>query len=291
MLRPDLLEPRTIAEAVHALSRPGAMALAGATDLIPALRRAEIRPRLLVNLKRLRSLTGVRRIRAGIRIGALTLVADLLECDLVAEYAPLLAEVAAGFGSPQIRNVATIGGNLCTAAPSADLALPLLALDTQAEVRGPEGVRRMEICEFFRGANKTALRRGELLTALVVPSAPARSGTGYAKLTGRQAMDLALAAAAAAVCLGADGKTCEQARLALGAVAPVPMCARRAESLLAGRPLTPGLIQEAAAAAAAEARPVTDLRASAEYRRDMVAVLARRALEQAACRAAGGLVR
>jgi CO/xanthine dehydrogenase FAD-binding subunit len=121
MLRPDIVEPSTIKDALQALSRPGAVPLAGATDLIPALRKGEIKPRLLVNLKQLPDASGIRRTRAGIRIGALTPLADLLESKLIAKNCPLLIEVARDFGSPQIRSLATVGGNLCNAAPSADL--------------------------------------------------------------------------------------------------------------------------------------------------------------------------
>ena len=140
MTLPELVEPRTIEDALAALAQPGAVPLAGATDLVPAMRRGEVKPRRLVNLKRISALVGVRRVRKGLHIGALTPVADLLTSPLIAHGCPLLAEVAADFASPQIRTLATVGGNLCNAAPSADLALPLLVLDARAEVRG-HGVR------------------------------------------------------------------------------------------------------------------------------------------------------
>jgi CO/xanthine dehydrogenase FAD-binding subunit len=285
MLRPDIVEPSTIKDALQALSRPGTVPLAGATDLIPALRKGEIKPRLLVNLKQLPDASGIRRTRAGIRIGALTPLADLLESKLIAKDCPLLVEVARDFGSPQIRSLATVGGNLCNAAPSADLALPLLVLDARVQVRGARGPRALDLCDFFRGVNKTILRRGEILTAILIPRPRVRTGAAHAKLGVRQAMDLAFAAVAAGLRLRADGRTCAQARVALGAVAPIPMRARKAEALLEGQPVTAALIRTAAAAAAAEARPVTDLRASAEYRRDMTATLAGRVLQQALRRA------
>jgi CO/xanthine dehydrogenase FAD-binding subunit len=285
MLRPDIVEPGTIKAALQALSRPGAVPLAGATDLIPAIRKGEIKPRLLVNLKQLPGASGIARTRAGIRIGALTPVADLLESEIVANDCPLLAEVARDFGSPQIRSLATVGGNLCNAAPSADLALPLLALDARLQVRAARGPRALDLCDFFRGVNKTVLRRGEILTAILIPRPRVRTGAAHAKLGVRRAMDLAFAAVAAALRLRADGRTCDQARIALGAVAPIPMRARKAEALLEGQPVTPDLIRTAADAAAAEARPITDLRASADYRRDMTATLARRVLQQALRRA------
>lgn len=285
MLRPDIVEPSTIKDALQALSRPGAVPLAGATDLIPAIRKGEIKPRLLVNLKQLPDASGIRRARTGIWIGALTPVADLLESTVIAKGCPLLVEVARDFGSPQIRSLATVGGNLCNAAPSADLALPLLVLDARVQVRGARGLRALDLCDFFRGVNKTILRRGEILAAILIPRPRVRTGAAHAKLGVRQAMDLAFAAVAAGLRLRADGRTCDQARIALGAVAPIPMRARKAEAILEGQPVTAALIRTAAAAAAAEARPVTDLRASAEYRRDMTATLAGRVLQQALRRA------
>ncbi len=288
MLRPEIIEPATVAEALRALRRTGTVPLAGATDLIPAMRKGEVRPRALVNLKCIPALAGLKRTREGLRIGALTRVADLLESAEIAALAPLLAEVAQDFGSPQIRALATVGGNLCNATPSADLALPLLVLAARAEIKGAGKAREVELCDFFRGANRTILQRGQILTAITVPRARAHTGAAHMKLCGRRAMDLAIVAAAAAVRLRGTGVICAEARIALGAVAPIPMRARAAEELLEGMPLTPALIDEAAAAAAKAARPVTDLRASAEYRRDMVRVLTARALTEALQRAQGG---
>lgn len=285
MRRPVMVEPHTLAEALQALRRPGAMPLAGATDIIPMFRRGERRPRLLVNLKRVPGLAGVRSVRGGVRVGALTSVADLLGSESLPA---LLLEAARGFGSPQIRTMATIGGNLCNATPSADLALSLLALDARLQIRGEDGPRGLDIGDFFRGPNRTALRRGEVLTAILIPKPGPRAGVGYAKLCGRRAMDLPLVGIAALLQMRADGATCARARIALGAVAPIPMRARKAEALLEGQRLTPELITKAAALAAREARPVTDLRASAKYRRDMVQALSARTLQQAFTEASKG---
>jgi CO/xanthine dehydrogenase FAD-binding subunit len=287
VLRPQMIEPRTVAEAVAALRRRGAMPLAGATDLIPALRRGLAKPTALVNLKRLPDLAGVRRGREGVRIGALTTLADLLRNPLLADTFPVLVETARDFGSPQIRTMATVGGNLCSGVPSADLAPPLLALEARVEIAGPKGERDLPLDRFFRATGRTALTRGEIVTALLLPRPPVRSGAACVKLTGRQSMDLPLVAVAAFVTLKPDGVTCRAARLALGAVGPTPMRAYEAEALLMGRHLAPEVIAEAAACAAGESRPIDDHRASAEYRRDMVPVLARRALDEAFARAGG----
>jgi CO/xanthine dehydrogenase FAD-binding subunit len=285
MRRSEIVQPETIQQAVRALQGRGAVAFAGGTDLIPAMQRGEARPQVLVNLKGLSDLRGIRRVRGGIRIGALTRVSEVLESALVAAEFPLLVAVARDFGSAQIRNLATIGGNLCNAAPSADLALPLLALDARLAIRGPGGSREIPVSEFFRGVNRPALARAEVLTAIIIPRAPARTGAAHAKLGIRQAMDLAFVSVAAALTLRTDGRKCRRVRIALGAVAPKPMRATMAEAKLEGEPLTLALLEEAAELAASECRPISDLRAGRDYRRKMTRVLVRRVLREALRRA------
>jgi carbon-monoxide dehydrogenase medium subunit len=285
MVKHEVVMAGSLEEALRALQAPGAMALAGATDVIPAMRRREISPRWLVNLKAIPELSGIRRARGCIRIGAVTKVAELLEHPLILEEAPVLAEVAAGFGSPLVRNLATVGGNLCNAAPSADLALPLLALGARVDVYDRGGRRELELCELFRGVNKTVLGRTGILVAVVVPRMPARTGAAFEKLGVRRAMDLSVVGAAAALTLGRDGRRCRRARIALGAVAPIPMLAKRAQARLEGEVITAALIKQAAAEAAGEARPISDLRASGAYRRDMVRALTARVLARALRRA------
>ena len=288
MLRPEIIEPRTVGEAVAALAgNRGAMPLAGATDLIPAIRRGLAKPRVLVNLKRVPQLAGIRRTRGGVSIGALTTIADVLKDPILMAGWPLLAETAREFGSPQIRSMATIGGNLCNATPSADFPLPLLVMEARLRIAGPEGERELPLSEFFVDANKTALAAAEIVTAVMAPKLPARTGAAFVRLGVRKAMDLPTAAVAAAVTLMPDRRRCKSARVALGAVAPAPFRARAAERVMAGNALTPELIEEAAATAAGEAKPISDLRASADYRREMTQVLVRRALAEAFARAGG----
>ena len=286
MLRPEIIEPTTLKEAVAALRRrPGAMPLAGATDLIPAMQRGTARPRVLVNLKRIPGLSGIRRVPGGVSIGALTTITDLVSSPIAARQTPLLVEVGRDFGSPQVRNLATIGGNLCNATPSADFPLALLVMDATLQIQGVRGARQLPVSDLFLGAGKTALRAGEIVISIFVPRQPPRTGWAQLKLGVRRAMDLATVGAAAAITLAADGRTCRRARVALGAVAPIPMRSPAAEAVLQQEKLTLALLREAAAAAAGEARPISDLRASAGYRREMTAVLVRRALEQALRRA------
>jgi carbon-monoxide dehydrogenase medium subunit len=285
MAQMEMLHPTSVADAVATLARRGAVALAGATDLIPSIRKREIAPRLLVNLKGIPGLSGIKRQRSEVRIGSLTTVSELLHSEIIQHDLPLLAEVAQQFASVQIRNLATIGGNLCNAAPSADLALPLLVLDARLVIRGTGRSREIAIADFFLGVNKTALRRGEILTAITVPRPRARTGTAHAKLGVRQAMDLAFVGVAAALQLAPGGRKCKSARIALGAVAPMPVRARKAEAVLEGAIITDEVIAQAAATAAAESRPISDLRASKGYRREMVEVLTRRVLREAIRRA------
>lgn len=286
MLRPEIIEPMTLKEAVAALRRhPRARPLAGATDLIPAMRRGTARPRVLVNLKRIPGLSGIRRVPGGVSIGALTTITDLLSSPIAARQTPLLVEVGRDFGSPPVRNLATIGGNLCNATPSADFPLALLVMDATLQIQGVRGARELPVSDLFLGAGKTALRAGEIVISIFVPRQPPRTGCAQLKLGVRRAMDLATVGAAAAITLAADGRTCRRARVALGAVAPIPMRSLAAEAVLQQQKLTLALLREAAAAAAGEARPISDLRASAGYRREMTAVLVRRALEQAVRRA------
>jgi carbon-monoxide dehydrogenase medium subunit len=285
MRQMDMLFPATLAEAAAALGKRGAIPLAGATDIIPAIRQGNIAPTTLVNLKSIPDLAGVRRVRGGIRIGAVTKIGDLLLDNFILTELPLMAEVARGFGSVQMRNLATIGGNICNAAPSADMALPLLVLDARLAVYSKDRTREIDIADFFLGMGKTAIRRGEILASITIPKPRGRTGAAHAKLGIRQAMDLAFVAVAGALQLSPDGRKCRSARIALGAVAPTPMRARKAEAILEGQPITDDLIAKAAAAAAAESRPITDLRASKEYRHEMVEVLTRRVLHEAVRRA------
>jgi carbon-monoxide dehydrogenase medium subunit len=195
-----------------------------------------------------------------------------------------LAIGAGLIGSVQIRNMATVGGNLCNAAPSADTAPPLLVLGAQAVIASARGERKIPLETFSLGPGQTVLQPGELLKEIVVPKPPKGSGSFYLRHTPRARMDIAVVGAAAAITLDADGKIAD-ARLALGAVAPVPMRAIKAEALLHGQRLTDELLREVGAAAAQEAQPIDDLRASAEYRRHLVSVLTQRALRGALVRA------
>lgn len=250
----DYAEPRSIGEAVDLLGRPGrSRALAGGTDLLVRLRRGAWEVDRVVNLKRIEDLRGVRGEAAWTRIGALTTLAELADSAEIARRHPILLEAALQMSSPQVRNLATVGGNLCNASPAADLAPPLLCLEAELRIAGPAGERTLPIREFFVGPGRTALKPDELLTEIRVPARAGRSA--FLKFSPRSAMDLAVVNVA---CFAADGDV----RVAVGAAGPTP---RR----------VPPSPEEAMAACA----PIDDLRASAEYRRALVRILVRRALE------------
>lgn len=272
--------PARIEEAIKFLAENGTQALpmAGGTDLIPNLKRREISPpAFVVDLK---SLPGLEEIyydpKEGLRIGALATIRSISRFGPVGEMFPSLLQAASCMASPQVRNRGTFVGNICSAIPSADSAPPLLTMNAIVHVQGVEGKRTVALKDFFTGPGQTDLKRSEIVTSLRVPRPPARGV--YLKLSTRHSMDLAIVGVAASAALR-DGRFTE-IRIALGAVAPTPIRAVRAEEVLRDRPISAPLIEEAARAASAECRPIDDHRASASYRRDMVYVLTRRALQQ-----------
>jgi aerobic carbon-monoxide dehydrogenase medium subunit len=273
----DYYSPHTLAEALSLLQQLDGRArpVAGGTDLLLKMRAGVLAPAAVVNIKRLPELKGITfDEREGLRLGALTTVRELARAGAVQAYYPAVASAAGLMASEQVRSLATLGGNLCNAAPSADLAPPLIALDASVEIAGPAGARRLPLADFFLGPGRTDLQAGELLQAVHVP--PPQGRTLYLRHSPRVAMDIAVAAAA--VRLWLDGAVCREARLVLGAVAPVPLRLPQVEAEFTGRPLTPELIARAAAAAAAACAPIDDIRASAAYRRRLVGVLVRRGL-------------
>ncbi len=282
------LVPMTLDEAVALLAEhgPGARVLAGGTDLVLQMKSGQWGPGCIVNIKRIPGLDEIRFDPAGgLRLGTLVTAANLARSEVVQTYYPILARGAGVMASMQIRNLATIGGNLCNAAPSADLAPPLIALEGSAVVVGPDGERRVSLDEFFLGPGQTALAPGELLVAVEVPAPRPGSAAVYHKNSPRRAMDIAVVGVAVALmrphqrALRPD-RRCEDVRVVLGAVAPTPLRARRAEALLRGQEINEERIAETARMAAQEAQPIDDVRGSVWYRRRMVEVLVRRALLQ-----------
>lgn len=286
MRRFELILPDSVDECVKALAKggPESKLLAGGTDLLPQLKNGLLKPARVIDL------SGVARLRSieagngkGIKIGS-AVTARTLELDRAVRASYLsLAESGALVGSVQVRNLATLGGNICNAAPSADMAPPLLALDAEAVITGPKGERRVPIATFFTGVRRTVLAPDEILVELVLPNPGAHSGGNYLRHTPRRELDIAVVGVASQLTL-ANG-VCTKARIALAAVAPVPLRATAAEQSLEGQAVTPDRIKRAADLAVEAARPINDQRGSADFRRHLVRVLTRRTLTTALVRA------
>ncbi|HEY8491518.1 MAG TPA: xanthine dehydrogenase family protein subunit M, partial [Dehalococcoidia bacterium] len=288
MRRFDYYAPETLQEAVTLLRTKGqgGKVLAGGTDLVVHMKEAGLRPAYVVSLRRLEALRAVRTDPDGtLHIGPLVSMAEAVTHPEVGGRYPIIADGAGVVGSVQTRNMATVGGNLCNAAPSADTAPPLLALDASVRIagagaNGATAERTVPLAEFWTGPGQTVLGPDELLADIVVPPQPARSGGYYERHTPRKEMDIAVVGVGVQLSLTEDGRIGD-VRIALGAVAPTPVRAVRAEEVLRGRAPEPELLEEAGRTAAGEARPISDVRGSAEFRRELVRVMTRRCLERA----------
>jgi aerobic carbon-monoxide dehydrogenase medium subunit len=279
----EIALPTSVDECVKALSGAGVKLVAGGTDLLPQMKNGLLRPATVVDLSGVAALRALEADAKGLSVGA-AVTARTLERDarVRGPYASL-ADSGALVGSVQVRNLATLGGNICNAAPSADMAPPLLALDAEAVIAGPKGQRRVPMLEFFTGVRKTVLGPDELLVEFAIPAPGPRSGGSYIRHTPRRELDIAVVGVASQVTLS-DG-VCAKARIALAAVAPTPVRATAAERALEGQPLTPARIEEAARLAVEAARPISDQRGSVEFRRHLVRVLTHRTLTRALERA------
>jgi carbon-monoxide dehydrogenase medium subunit len=270
--------PHTIEEAVAAMRSGDARALAGGTDLIPQLREGRRRTQRVVDLKHIAELTTISALPGGgIAIGAAATAAVLSRHATIAANYPAVAQSARLIGGVQVQNRASLGGNICNAAPSADAVPALVCHQARAVVAGPNGRRELAVEALFKGPGKTSLDPGEVLVAILLPAAQPRSAAKYLRFTPRREMDIAIAGAGTWLRLDADGAIAE-ARIVLASVGPTPMRAPTAEQKLAGERPTRALLEEAGRLAAGDARPISDTRGSADYRRSLVAVLTARAL-------------
>ncbi len=285
MIETSYFEPVDVKEARTLLARhPEATVLAGGTDLVVGARSGKrALPESIVSIHRLRELRGIEHLRSGgLRMGALTTHHDLEASPELARSWAALMDAAALVGSPATRHLGTIGGNVCNASPAMELGSPLLVFEARVELVSKGRGRRVPYSEFVVGPGRTSAKAGELVTGLTLPALPRRVsiGSAYLRLEYRQAMEIAVVGAAALVGVDKRGH-CKLARIALTAVAPTCIRAGGAEDLLLGKRLEQAVIEEAARAAAGAARPIDDVRASAEYRREMVAVIAARAIARA----------
>lgn len=278
----SLHRPEALEEALKLLSElEGSRPIAGGTDLLIGLREGDCKVKHLVDLGLVKELRYIREDEGMIRIGSTTILAQVVESRLINAKAPVLSEASSLLGSVQIRNLATIGGNLCNASPGADTAPPLLVLGAEVAVASREGLRSMPLSELFAGPNRASLAPAELLTEICFPVPPARSGASFQKLGRRKGCTLSLINAAAY--LEMNGEACRDARVAFGACAPTPIRVPDVEVLLKGVKLDIKAIKDVSSACYGLVQPSTraHARASEEYRREMSCVLMRRALTEA----------
>jgi CO/xanthine dehydrogenase FAD-binding subunit len=258
-------------------SKGASVFMAGGTDLLVQIKEGKIRPQCIIDVKGIHEMEGLAISGDEFSIGALTCIRTLETSPSVLEKVPLLAQAAAKLGSIQVRHKATIGGNLCNASPSAETAPALLALDAKAVICGKTSMRVVELAEFFLGPGATVLGDGEMLMRLKIPLTRNRQGSVYYKLSTRKAMDLAFVGVAVLLELGGNDQI-NRAHIALGAVAPTPIRVPLAEKLLEGRVLSLEAARESAELAAQSCKPISDHRASARYRREMVRELCQQGL-------------
>jgi carbon-monoxide dehydrogenase medium subunit len=286
-MRFELLQPRSLREALQLKQEAGERAklLAGGTDLLVLLKERKLKTEAVISLGKVRELNFIRGSEEGVTLGALVTHSAVAGSEIVRQKFPDLAEACAQIGAAQIQNLGTVGGNLCNASPAADTAPALLLSDAMLTLAGMQGVRRVSIHDFFLGPRQTVLRPDEILTEILLPHASGRRGATYLKLGRRHAMEIAIVGLGVAVHLNGSDHIVSECRIAMGSVAPTVVRARAAEEILRAREINDDVVDEVAAVAADAARPISDVRASAEYRLDMIRVLCRRATAAALARA------
>lgn len=276
-------EPASLDEAV-ALLRAGpapASLIAGGTDLMVQMKEHVRQPAHVINIKKIPGMDDFAfDARDGLLLGALVTTRQVETSSITLRHYAGLAKAATDFASIQVRHRATVVGNVCRASPSADTLPPLIADGAVLRIHGPQGQRRCAVQDFCTGPGRTVLAADEIVTHIEIPAPPPRTGKAYIKHGRRAQMELATVGVAVRVSLDAEGRVADLG-IVLAAVAPTPLRAVQAEAVLRGQRPTAARLAEAAQAASDEARPIGDVRGSADYRREMVRVLTRRALEQA----------
>lgn len=287
----EYVSAKTLKEAVSLLSKKGdhARALAGGTDLIVQLREGRRRAELVVDVKDIPELNRLSySAKTGLTLGAAVPCCQIYEDRTVARAYPGLIDAVSLIGGIQIQGRASVGGNLCNASPAADTIPALIALGAVCTVGGLRGRRKVRVEDFCVAPGRTVLKKGELLVSVHLPPPMPRSGAYFLRFIPRNEMDIAVVNAGASVVLDARKRAFVSARIALGAVAPTPLFVAEAGEALAGRPVSDEAVEEAAELARAAAKPISDMRGTAEQRRHLCGVLTRRALQGAIQRARGG---
>jgi carbon-monoxide dehydrogenase medium subunit len=277
----DYFEPKTLEEALSLLKKYGEQTkvIAGGTDVMVDIKYKE-EPGGLINIKKIPGLGGIQENGGSLRIGPLTTIREIETSALVRDKLPVLWEASHQFASLQIRNTATIGGNICRASPSGETLTPLLVLEAKAKLAFSDGEKSEPFTSFFQGPGKCSVGAKGLLTGIDIPYPAAGSRGVYLKHAVRGAMDIAMVGVAVLITPDAAKNNLQDVRIGLGAVAPTPIRALKTEALLRGKPLTAALLKDAAAMAGSESSPISDQRSSAEYRRWIVEALTRRGLAQ-----------
>ena len=291
MLRFEFLEARNLRHAIALTDQHGddARIVAGTTDFLVRWRQGVWTPKYVINIGNVAALKRSSfSARSGLRLGSLVTIRELETNPVIRQRYPALAAAASAFAGVQIRNLATVGGNICNASPAGDTLPALLAFDAQCRIAGPGGERIVPLDQFFSGPGRTVLERGEILVGVVLPPPPKVSGSLYIKHSPRAAMDIATLGVASYVALKDRGRVCADVKIVLGAVAPTPIRAYAAEDLLRGQTITPELLVKVAQATQECASPIDDLRGSAAHRKDLAGVLTHRTLEQAIAMAKTG---
>ena len=275
----QFLKVNSTEELLAHLGEPGAAILCGGTDLLVKMRSGLLSPTLLLDISELEPLRAIRKAEGRIDIGAAVTESELLTSTVIREHLPLLSIVLSKLGAVQIRNRGTLGGNLVNASPAADSAIPLLLYDAEVVLESSKGKRRLPVEAFFLGPGKTALATGEFVRALSIPIPEVRFTPFFHKVGRRRSLTIAIASLGALLRVRAGAV--EEIRLAAGSVAPTPLRLRKVEACLNGERLTESLIAQARDLAARSVSPIDDVRASASYRREVVADLLERLLEEA----------
>ena len=280
----EYLAPLSLAQALDTLSarESGGKILSGGTDLAVQMKYGVVRPTWVMDIKGIAELQQLSFSETkGLRIGAGVTLRRILSLSSMPHGYRMLQQACEVIGSVQVKNRASLVGNICNASPSADGAPPLLCLEAQAVIASQAGTRRVALDEFFRGPGQTILKEDELLVEIIVPPPKPNAAGSYLRHTTREEMDIAVVGVAAWLALSGSGEAVAQARIALGAVASTPIRIPAAETLLIGKRPTRDVIAQAAEMAVKQAAPITDIRATAGYRRQLIRALTRRTLENA----------
>lgn len=273
----DYYEPKTVVEACNLMALDGAKAVAGGTDLVVQIKRGAQRPTVVVNLKNINALKGVSSNEKGIFVGALTSITEIAESPKINTYWSSVAIGADNIGTPQVRNLGTIGGNICNSSPCADTVPGLLVADAVVVISNEKVEREVPLIEFFKGPGKNCMKNNELLKAIFLPKPPAGTKQAFFKMGPRNAADIAVINMA--ISLSFENGKCTRARIAMGSVAPTPIRARAAEAALEGSNPSRN-IHKIAELVASAATPIDDVRGSAEYRNKMLKVAAETLLSE-----------